>query len=178
MQTAKIPVYEYEELSKEAKAKVISHFQKIEEHSSLSEDLTYSVKELLNENKIENVSPLRFKVHYSLSYCQGDGLCFVGAFKWHGYNVMITHSGRYVHSNSVTIGIETRFGNDAKKEVYEEFKKLYDSICKKAEKQGYEIIEYDNSEEAIKNTIETNDYRFLSDGTLFAGKAFDEAEIV
>jgi len=43
----------------------------------------------------------------------------------------------------------------------------YLELCKQLEKQGYSEIEYQQSDEAIKETILANDYEFTKDGTQF-----------
>lgn len=43
----------------------------------------------------------------------------------------------------------------------------YLELCKQLEKQGYSEIEYQQSDEAIKETILANDYEFTKDGNKF-----------
>lgn len=42
---------------------------------------------------------------------------------------------------------------------------IYLELCKQLEKEGYADIEYQDSDEAIKETIEANEYEFTEDGT-------------
>ncbi len=67
--TKEFRVYKYEELREKAKEKVkqkyIGHLDPY--------DFTYNVMEDLKNIGLQNLRP-----YYSLSYCQGDGLCLVG----------------------------------------------------------------------------------------------------
>lgn len=100
------------------------------------------------------------KLFYSLSYCQGDGAMFEGAFEWEGNEYIVKHSGHYYHENSKTIDSDT--GNE------EEFNDLYVDICRELAKVGYEYIDDVTSDENIKEGIDANDYEFLQDGTIFS----------
>ena len=44
---------------------------------------------------------------------------------------------------------------------------LKDKICDKLEKQGYDEIDYLTSDEALKENIDMNEYRFEEDGEMF-----------
>lgn len=48
--------------------------------------------------------------------------------------------------------------------VREELEDIYIDLCGKLKKQGYEDIEYQDSEEAIKETINANEYEFTKEG--------------
>ena len=43
---------------------------------------------------------------------------------------------------------------------------LYVTLCKQLEKAGYEEIEYQQSDEAIRETLIENQYEFLSNGKI------------
>ena len=165
MKTIKIKVYEYDELNKTAKDKVLSQFRKDNDYNFLEEDLKESLKELLKENNIKEVKDL--SVLYSLSYCQGDGFCFTGSFIWGRYNVVINHVGHYNHAKSVNISLYNKGGTykDAGR-PYNTFLGIYERICLTLEKQGYTQIEYENSEATIKENIEVNGYMFEENGRL------------
>ena len=51
-------------------------------------------------------------------------------------------------------------------EAYNEFNELYDNICKKLERWGYEYIDDMTSEQSILEMIEANEYEFTSDGDI------------
>lgn len=164
MKTKTINLYSYEELSDKAKERVLKFFREIEEHEFLSEDLEESLSERLEENNIKILND--FKLYYSLGYCQGDGACFIGLFNWKNYIISIKHNGHYYHKRSTNINIETEEGEEAPEEVYKEFEDLYFSLCDEIENLGYKIIEEEQSEEYIKENIETNEYTFRETGEL------------
>lgn len=169
MRKEAISVYRFEELKPKVKEKVLNIFREQEEHCFLSENLTEFLKDELEKNKIIYNDSL--KVYYSLSYCQGDGFCFIGNFKYKGYDVAIKHNSRYYNERSTEIYIyklNKEYDKiEAEEKVYNKFKELYYSICQNLEKIGYEEIETDLSEDNIKENIEANDYEFLLDGSIF-----------
>ena len=128
----------------------------------MSDNMTENLKELLRQNKIKGEPTL----YYSLSNSQGDGVCFIGSFEWKNYKVYIKHVGHYYHSNSVSIDIETRFGNPAKEDIETEFKSLFKSICSQMEKYGYEIIDGAYDEKNIIDNMESNEYQFFENGDM------------
>lgn len=168
MRTQEINVYKYEELDENTREKVLNYFREHNDFYFLEEYLTELLKEELKKNKIEVVQDL--KVFYSLGYCQGDGFCFIGDFKFKGYNVRIKHNSFYYHKKSTDITLYDDEGNEdfkGYKSLEEEFKTIYYKICDICEKEGYSYIESENSEESIKETIEANEYEFYKDGRIF-----------
>ncbi len=152
-------VYEYKELSKEIQEKVKASYYEDEDYSYLEEDLGYKLEELLKKNKIKGEA----KLFYSLSYSQGDGVCFEGNFEWKGKNISIEHKGNYYHSNSVDISITDK--NDEYTEKYdEEFKVIYHKICSEIEKSGYAILEDRMNDNEFQELCEANGYTYLKDG--------------
>jgi len=164
MKIKEIKLYEFKELSKESKEIAINKWYEHEDYPFMCEDLTESLKCLLEMNKINEVNNL--KLHYSLSYCQGEGVCFTGDFKWKNYNISITHNFHYCHKRSTDINITTQSDNEASDKVYSNFKELYYSICDDIEKEGYEILEYRMSEEEFEDHCLSMDYTFLSNGIM------------
>lgn len=172
--TREYNIYTFDELSQEAKDKARENFNQNDNYPFLSDDMNERLHELLEDNKIKDTNDTSkagttpTQVLYSLSYCQGDGCMFEGNFEWNGYNVNVKHRGHYYHENSKTITITDEEGNYIDTDEPEEaFNALYVSICKELEKYGYDIIEYMQSEECFRETCESNDYTFLSDGTMF-----------
>lgn len=167
--TTEHTVYTFDELSDEAKEYALEKMRESEQEFGfhfLSDDMTEHLTEvLLPEAKIK-YSPENLKVYYSLSYCQGDGAMFEGVVKWRGYEVAIKQSGHYYHYNSKTFYIETRHGNEAKQSVYDQFNEIYVDICQKLARYGYDQIEYTLSDEALKETIEANEYEFYENGRM------------
>lgn len=158
-------VYRFEELSEKAKQKVIDNWYEHEDYPFLSENLTEFVKEQLKDNKIEINKD--FKVYCSLSYSQGDGLCFVGYFNWKGYYISIKQHGHYYHSNSVTIEMEKDYNSDVPEKDIKEFEAIYKAICYKAERAGYAEIDYRMNFEEFADLAESNSYEFTEDGKIY-----------
>ena len=166
-----ITVYKFDELEPKAKEKVLEKLRSLLDHPFLTENLTELIKDELKKNKIEIVSD--FKLGYSLGNCQGDGLRFTGNFKWKKLDVNIEASTHhYVHNKTVKIIITNDESDGVTEKIEKEFDEIYEKITDLAEKKGYEEIEYDQSEEALKESIDANDYEFLKDGS-FAPKSED-----
>lgn len=136
-------VYNYEELTDEAKEKALAKWVEGNDYYFLSDYLNERLHELLEENKIADTNDTSkagtkpTQVQYSLSCCQGDGAMFEGVFMWKGYTVKVKHSGHYTHYNSKTI------------DIYK-----------------YDFIEYEDSMEAFEQACEANEYTFTIDGVI------------
>jgi len=169
METRQINVYEFKELNKDIQEKVLNRFREQNEYDFLEENLTESLKDLLKKNKIKVVND-DLKIHYSLSYCQGDGVCFIGLFKWKKFLIRIKHNFQYYHKRSTDINVlkVDKEGNeeDAEEKDEEAFKNLYYNICDKIEKEGYSEIEVQDSEENLKEIININEYKFFENGEI------------
>lgn len=175
MKTKTIKLYEYQELSKEAKAKALSDYNEHFDGYALQVDLDNAIETELEKHGIKPEDSSHAKIQYSLSNSQGDGVMFEGRFEWKDYLVDIKQSGHYTHSHSKTIDIYraddmeplSDVMTDAEAEkVYSEFENIYQSICSVLEKQGYEIIEDMQSEAYFIEACNANEYTFREDGTL------------
>ena len=167
--TKEYTLFTFDELSQEAKDKARTNFNADNDYMFLEGHITNLLGEQLDEYKITKTTDP--KVYYSLSHCQGDGAMFEGTFSWNDYIVKIKHSGHYYHSNSKNIEIydtaDTGEEVSAGEEVYKTFEAIYKKICKYLEQQGYDFIEYEDSEENFQRLCEANEYTFLKDGTMF-----------
>ena len=157
-------VYSFKELSREAKDKAMEDWNYDDELEWLQDDMEYKAEELLKKNKIEGDLQ---NVFYSLNYCQGDGAMFEGNFKWKGYFVDIVQSGHYNHYNSKTIIICDNNGEKVSDKIDKEFDDLYVEICEELAQYGYGSIEYEQSEDNLKELFEANDYQFVENGEIF-----------
>src|SRR5579859_5524827 len=140
--TKEFTLYEFDELSKEAKAKALQKHIEGNDYFFLQDCMSQRLHELLEENKIKDLNDTSkagtkpTPVFYSLSHSQGDGAMFEGEFEWKKYTIYIKHSGHYNHSNSKTIEIhETNnlgvdIGDDYEPKVYKDFEAIYQKICK------------------------------------------------
>jgi len=160
-------VYEFEELSPEARKNAIDKWYEHEDYCYLEDELTECCKSLLEENNI--VLKENLKLGYSLSYSQGDGLNFTGNFYWKKYDIRIKHSWRYQFASSSVIVIYNNRGEELPENHvdYEKFKKLYLNICNELEKYGYAELEYRMNDDEFSHHCEINEYTFSENGELF-----------
>lgn len=85
------------------------------------------------------------------------------------------NTGRYAYASKSDIdiylntyaSIETPLIDQAIENVQSALTEIYLDLCRKLENTGYAEIEYQNSDEAIIETIEANDYDFTEDGKLY-----------
>ncbi len=169
-------VYKFEELSKEAQKKAIDDNRGINEIDSdlMSESLESWLDEELD--KVKGLGEHHdVKLQYSLGYSQGDGVSFTGTFFYKQVQFRISHSGNYYHKHSTDFQIlmyKDKYDGDFTDSEYEKATKIveefkqnyYFPICDKIEKIGYDQIEYDQSDEAVKETLIENEFEFFADG--------------
>lgn len=170
MRTIKTNLYTFDELSKEAKEKAIK-----DQQASLNDMIEDWLSDYLKEDLEEMLEKLGIDgnikdLFYSLSYSQGDGLCFTGNFTWENWQVSITHRGNYYYSSSANIDIyeiDTPLTDDNYNQILERITKIYETICKDLEDNGYSYIEQETSEERAIEYIQDNQFEFYEDGTLY-----------
>jgi len=168
MKTVKTTIYKFSELSKEVKEKVIEKHYEHEDYPFLSDGLTESCKALLDEHKIKYND---LEVMYSLSYCQGDGLCFTGNFSWKKYRVKIIHSERYYYAESVDITVMNKEGEEIDNEdIFNKFKSIYLKICRELKKEGYAEIDYRMNNEEFSELADVNEWFYYQDGSFYVAK--------
>jgi len=131
------------------------------DHCFLYESLSENLKQLLEKNKI-GFNDSTLKLYYSLSHCQGDGLCFIGDFVFNGLNIYVTHNSNYYYSSSVGIEVEEEEDNDElsellKEKIFNNFKEIFENICNELEKNGYQIIEQEEEDEILRHGF--NDWK-------------------
>lgn len=161
MRKMELDIYKFEDLTKEQQDKVIKDYMK---DDSLLDEETLNIILIMyldNELKKKRIKEIKNKkLYYSLGYSQGDGVCFIGTFRWNDFNVYIKHTGRYYHNNSVEIDLESEEPKEPDETDHREFRNIYKDICNELEKLGYKFIEETYSEENIKEMIISNDYEF------------------
>lgn len=185
METKQINIYDFDELSEGVKEKVLNQFREnISDCPYLEDNITERLHETLNEKGIKVLRDCSLR--YSLGYCQGDGLSFIGDFEFKGidFNIGLNSWGNhYQHSRTTEINRineiceiyeddgditeELKIIEEQKaEEIKQEFKDIYLKICDKLEKEGYSMIEYENSDEAISDNIKANEYKFRENGDI------------
>ena len=179
-------VYEFKELSREAKQKAIDLYYETEDYPFLSEDLTEEIHQLDTLGIFSDI-----KISYSLSNCQGDGLSFSASIDFLKFlnnrglrldeidllsNAVYKFQSRgnnnhYCYASKSDITYEENESH--KDEVWaiidklkEEITDYYLDICRKVEKQGYSILEYRMTEAEFQECCESNGYEFLENGKL------------
>lgn len=162
--TKKYKVYNFEELSPEAKETALENYNEDLDYPFLTDDLTDLILEELKEKGLKvsgEITP-----YYSLSHCQGDGLMFEATLEDKKGNIFtVKHSGFYSHERSTNISGTDQEGNEIDTTDFEE--NIYIPICIRAAKNGYDILEYEGGEENFKELCQDNGWTFLADGTMF-----------
>jgi hypothetical protein len=165
MKTKTINLYEFKELSKEAKQHAIDIYYENIDWPSIRDQIKYKFYELLPDH-ILGVN--KFYLWFSLMHRQGDGLMFTGEFLCKGqiYElVLITHiGGNYYCKNTAKFN----FYNKNSAEIHENlsFKNWYYSTCDALEKYAYSIIDYRMDEKEFEEFSRDNDFFYNERGEL------------
>ena len=159
MKQIQIQLLDYSELSEDAKSKALENYNQNNSFDFLSEDLNEYLSQLLEDNGIKGDA----KLYYDLSYCQGDGVSFEGNFEYKDVNFSIGNEGRDIEAD---YSDEDELKNDLIELLESEFIEKYKEICEAVKKNGYSEIEYQESEEAFKDTCEANEYTFEANGEM------------
>lgn len=144
--TKEFKIYKYEELGEKAKEKVKQDYI----NNLDANDFTYMIIEDLNNIGLKSLRP-----YYSLSYCQGDGLCLAGHIDFDDINselkmifykdfilsdykilkilkdysrIDFNHIGIYYHKNSVEMDVYIDGSFDDRK--YNNHKKVANKLIK------------------------------------------------
>lgn len=186
-------VYEFKELSNEAKDKVIDDWYEAETYPLLEEDILNEMN-WIDEYKIFEDA----KLCYSLSYSQGDGLSFESTINLQNFlnniyskkltqykkNAMCEYiysvgsnqnTGHYCYAHKNDIDFEGNCENYNKNmphierlwhDVVEEITEYYLDMCKKLETCGYSIIDYRMDNKEFIEFCESNEYNFDENGVM------------
>lgn len=161
MKTKTINVYEYSELSPAAKEKALNSWRENNDDPFLQSHMINLLKEELDERGLKYDTD-SIDVRYSLSYCQGDGFMFIGRVMWRRKEITITHGDHhYSHMYTARFDCEGLTVRELG-----QFQAVYEAVCKKLERAGYDEIEYQNSEESFIETCEANGYTFRENGEM------------
>lgn len=177
MRTVRTKVYKFSELSEKAKERAI------EKHYDINVD--YEWHKWTTEEQEERLTALGFvnpKIMFSGFASQGDGACFIcdnvdfrvfldGKYAAFAsvLSCSITHTWRYYFATSTTVNLNIE--DNITDEDYNEIEKAVEEEREKLGNEIYRILEkaydYLTSEEAIRETIEANDYEFTKEGNIF-----------
>lgn len=187
--TKNYKVYEFEELSEEAQEKVLA------DNNQINIDYWewwHNVYDIWEE-KLEEMGYTNPKINFSGFWSQGDGASFecnidlerwlkarkltnkhraiYRALKRDAIAYKIVQSGHYSHE--MTMGIELYFSEE-NEEVYMKAEKVRELILDDARTQArliYKELEEEynflTSKEVLTDTIRSNEWKFLEDGTMF-----------
>ena len=188
-------VYNYSELSAEAKERVRDLYLESQESSLFSEDIKEDLSEKLPNSELD--------IQFSLSYCQGDGLNIYGKLRL--YDILphleltpkekrtmsyyITNgcdyvnmpennrycyciSDQYDYTSDMLYDLERENIRDINKPLIEKFESecisYLEKLCSEYKARGYEYF-YEVSKEELADWAECNDYQFLESGELWRG---------
>lgn len=118
-----------------------------EYYPSLTEYMQELAHEFIRENNIlapwhDQAYDLAESISYSLSYSQGDGVCFT-AWQIDGYYIARTgYSNHYSHENTFLVDHDDD-GTEKQADIYTE--ELRD-ICHRLKKYGYSLIESEDTD--------------------------------
>lgn len=168
-------VYKYNELSDEAKQRVLEDAAQFNMEVFNTDELTANFAETLKEYGFPTD-----KIEWSLGHCQGDGVAFYGDIDLDTYLtktkqrskfrrfinadatiVRNSWGNHYSHWNTMTVELD--FEHEALMES------LADDVVKvsrELESRGYAEFDRVSSKEYIEEQIEANEYEFTSDGKL------------
>lgn len=161
MRTIRIKAYKFNELSDTAKKHAIEKWYENEDYPWLQEDLTQSLHAILEE---KGCTFKNLELLYSLSYSQGDGLCFTGSISKNGKTLNLTHNYRYYFARSTEREYLDEDGEYIDKDP--ELSEIYFSTCAALEKEGYGILEYRMNHDEFSEHCEINNYEFYADGVM------------
>lgn len=189
MRTYEKTVYNFSELSNEAKEKAIKYFQKNQYEDLFLDFFVEDCIEKANDKGFNDV-----KIQYSLGYSQGDGLSFsahldisklLNDFKptlktsvsdaiYNNISANCeANNGHYCYASKGDVSIE--FENYAREyenlneltnEFQEYVREIYLELCNDFEKNGYAEIGYQTSEEYAIEHFNNNNTEFDEDGNL------------
>lgn len=185
--------YSYEELSDEAKEKAIKNMQDFLHRTLDSEDIEQYLRWKLEAEL--GGEPNNLDIHFSLSYCQGDGVALYGRvykeqapnLKWDdrvAYMQLIKNSwgNHYSHYNTFDVEFYDENWDEIPAGIVGDIGQVMAGqmrdICKELERYGYAHIESEVSREsAITYLTDNYEDEFLIDGTHSPIKVSDMAEV-
>lgn len=163
-ETKTIKIYNFDELSEEIKQKLIE--EEIDEqhefycNSFLENDMKEKAKELLKKYFKNNNAELK-DVHYSLSYCQGDGAMFEFDLYYYNKHVQIQQYGHYYHKYSFIVADSYELTEKQEEQLKEKVLKMFEEF----EKYGWSLVDYRITEAEAIEILQENEY--LRDGTVY-----------
>lgn len=193
MKTITVDTYEYDELSKEAKARVVDNMRNINTDYGWWDGIFDDAKAIGELMGIDITN-----IYFSGFSSQGDGACFEGAYRYKAgsgaavkdyapvdaelhriasalyaiqkknfYQIMayVKHSGHYNHEYCTEIDVQnSTTGDYVSKDVQDNIAEILRSFMRWVYRQLRAESEYLESTEAIVETIRGNGYAFTATG--------------
>ena len=193
MRVKEINLYQFQELSKEAQEKVIDYFKDCKQNDGdlllfFNDDVTEQLKENgWNDVKLcyslsccqgDGLSfsgKLDLKWFLENKYSKKLAKYKINALCEYIYSVISQgNKGHYSFASENQIEYNENYQNGEHweridklfQDILIEIKNDYISLCRKFEKQGYDEIDFQLSNECIIEDIKANDYEFLENGKL------------
>jgi len=187
MRTIKINIYEFDELSNEAKEKAIEKERELKQEGWYYDDSNDCLTEDFNE-RLKELGFDDIKLTWDCSYGQGDYFYieagidlndkFLEKHKLTAYKELLPHIyACSVKDNEVYVDLDIEIDDEDLGELFEklvekkvdnfkeELQMIIDDLSKKFKKEAYEEYEYRLSDECIVEDMENNGGEFEEDGT-------------
>jgi hypothetical protein len=189
--TIRIKLYKFNELDEAGKKVAIEWYKRTLDEDS---EILYFFKEDCKEYLLERGYEMEH-LTYSLSSSQGDGLSFsatltdkeakirelcpnlkesvIKTIANNCYYKIEHNKGRYCFASPTDVEFyfdsSTLYPNieSVCREIQTGLRNEYMDICRKLEKQGYDEIDYQYTDESIIDNILSNDYEFTQDGKIY-----------
>lgn len=166
MRTITHTIYNFSELTAEAKLKAIDNYRDGQDFPWLESDMQEHLHELLAKHGIKSDNAT---VRYSLGYSQGDGASFTGDIEWKAWRAEIVTNQwgtHYMHNKSVSVGEMTsrKTDREAPRHKIDELQAIIESIGDELARHGYAIIESESSDESIAELLSDEANEFYADG--------------
>lgn len=175
MKTRQQSIYAYSELTGSAKERA---------RAWLIEGTWENTQEQLTERFQEILSSKGFpkaEIAYSLNHVQGDGVTFdvkhlslrgwleaqglvkkfQGLYNDDSLNIRVQNSGRHLNPPRVTV--EPNYSARVS-ELEEAIQESIDDVCRQMTREGYEIVNFCESDAELEELAEMNDYEFDEKG--------------
>lgn len=151
----------FDALSDEAKQKARKWYREGNDMPFLKDSLTELASDLIKKAgyRIQELN-----VHYSLSYCQGDGVSFDGVLIKNKRKYTLKQGdNHYVHEMTMNASSNKEY-DDGEERDEPVFLEKMRKIARLIEKAGYAEIEEENSDEYVDDSIIVNEYTFTLEG--------------
>lgn len=185
MREINVKLYKFKELPENIRELVLKTWYDDETYPWLTTD----IEEYIRQHEY-NFFFSDFKVQYSLSWSQGDGLCIDGEIDVDTalrklfpkmpkkkrerfrdeHNIYTRNSVGYYYAAKWQVHCDAmEQDKEFMDTYYPAIAKAYLDLCHDAEKFGYDILEYRMGEDEFAEICENNGYEFFESGKMYTG---------